>query len=123
MFARSVALFVFTPLASSFATAKTPASATALLLAFTFFVGVSTALAAQSLLGGARRPASEWAPPKTTAEQEVHDGDVPGDIDADAPPAVGGHRRKHSRADSIVLSPTRTSFGPGIHVQEETVTH
>ncbi|CCA74805.1 hypothetical protein PIIN_08774 [Serendipita indica DSM 11827] len=120
MFVRTAALFVFTPLASSFATAKTPASATALLLAFTFFVGLSTAFGAQSLIGAARRPASQWAPPKTTGEQEVHNEEVP---DADAPPAPGAPRRKHSRSNSIVLSPTRTNFSQGVHVQEETVTH
>ncbi|KAG8787877.1 hypothetical protein FRC15_007386 [Serendipita sp. 397] len=122
MFIRTVALFIFAPLASSFATAKTPASATAILLASTFFIGLATVAAAQSLLGAARRPSAEWAPPKSVGEREVIEGDVPGDLH-DEPTTQRprpGHGRKASRADSIALSPTRTSFsGPIIRTEGE----
>jgi hypothetical protein len=121
MFLRTIALFVFTPLASTFATAKTPASATALLLAFTFFVGLSTAAAAQSLIGASKRPGSEWAPDKTIAQREVDEGHVPED---DAPVDPSGKR--HRRANSIPLSPTGGSFGPAtptVQVQEEDTTN
>jgi hypothetical protein len=117
MFIRTVALFVFTPLASTFATAKTPASSTALLLALTFFVGLSSAAAAQSLIGAAKRSASEWSPDKTTAQREVDEGHVPED---DAPVDPSG--KKHRRANSIPLSPTGGSFTPTtptIRAQEE----
>src|SRR5271170_6542272 len=77
MFARTIALFVFTPFASNFATAKTPAAATAILFGFELFVGISTTLAVQSVLSGALRPATEWAPAKTVG---VENEDVPGDI-------------------------------------------
>jgi hypothetical protein len=101
-------------LASHYATAKTPASATAILFGFDFFIGISTALAIQSLLSGALRPASEWAPTKTVGEREVENDDVPGDIVA-ATDAPGKHR---ARADSIALSPTRSMFPGGI-IEEE----
>lgn len=117
MFLRTIALFVFAPLSSTFATTRTPASATALFLAFTFFVGLSTAAAVQSLIGAAKRPASEWAPEKTTAQREVDEGHVPED---DAP--VGPTGKRHRRANSIPLSPTGGSFGsttPTIRVPEE----
>ncbi|KAG8833884.1 hypothetical protein FRC17_009926 [Serendipita sp. 399] len=120
MFIRTAALFVLAPLASSFATSKTPASAAAILLASTFFVGFATVSAAQSLLGAARRPSSEWAPPKSAGEREVMDGDVPGDLHNEPATQRPGHGRKASRADSIALSPTRTSFGgPTIRTEEE----
>lgn len=63
------------------------------------------------------RPGSEWNPNKSPGEQEVDNGDVPGD---NAATDITG--KKRSRADSIVLSPTRSTFGPGIHVHEETIT-
>ena len=119
MFLRTVAVFVFAPLASAFATAKTPASATALLLAFTFFIGFSTAAAAQSLIGAARRPASEWSPSKTVGEREVAEGEVPED---NAPP-TDPRGKKHRRANSIPLSPTGGSFSPVIRVQEESTSN
>ncbi|KIM34202.1 hypothetical protein M408DRAFT_325669 [Serendipita vermifera MAFF 305830] len=115
MFLRTVAVFTFTPLASSFATAKTPASATALLLAFTFFIGFTTVAAAQSLIGAANRPSSEWSPSKTAGEREVAEGHVPED---NAPPAGPGGK-KHRRANSIPLSPAGGAFGPTVRVQEE----
>ncbi|KAG9053711.1 hypothetical protein FS842_007369 [Serendipita sp. 407] len=78
--------------------------------------------AAQSLLGAARRPSAEWAPPKSVGEREVIEGDVPGDLH-DEPTTQRprpGHGRKASRADSIALSPTRTSFsGPIIRTEGE----
>lgn len=107
LFIRTVALFVFTPLASNFATATLPASATAILFAFDVFVGISTGLAVQALISGAMRSGSEWSPPKTIGEQEVANGDVPGDV----APARPGHGKQRSRADSIALSPTRSTFG------------
>ncbi|PVG01946.1 hypothetical protein CPB86DRAFT_805015 [Serendipita vermifera] len=113
MFVRTIALFVFAPLSSSFATASTPASATALLFAYTFFVGLSMIAGVQSLLSGARLPATEWAPVKSPGEQEVHNGDVPGDHAAQLT-----HGRKRSRADSIALSPTRSTFGNVIREEE-----
>jgi hypothetical protein len=113
MFVRTVALFVFAPLSSSFATANTPASATALLFAYTFFVGLSMIAGVQSLLSGARMPASEWAPQKSPGEQEVHNGDVPEDNALNPT-----HGRKRSRADSIALSPTRSTFGNVIRQEE-----
>ncbi|KAG8760885.1 hypothetical protein FRC14_001444 [Serendipita sp. 396] len=88
MFIRTVALFVFAPLASSFATAKTPASTITILLASTFFVGLSTVAAAQSLLNAACRPSSEWVPPRSAEEREVIEGDAPGDPQ-DEPTTLG----------------------------------
>lgn len=114
LFIRTVSLFVFSPLASSFASPATPASATALLLAFNVFVGLSTTAALQSLLSASMRGSSDWAPEaKTPGEQEVEDGTVPGDT---VP-------KRHRRADSIPLSPTGTSFPTNaIRVREEVIT-
>jgi len=117
MFLRTVALFVFAPLASTYSTARTPASAAALLLASTFFVGLSSAAAVQSLIGAAKRPSSEWSPDKTVGQREVDEGHVPED---DAPVDPSG--KKHRRANSIPLSPTSptgTSFPTVFHIQEE----
>lgn len=119
MFLRTIAVFIFAPLASSFATAKTPASATALLLAFTFFIGFTTAAGAQSLIGAAKRPSSQWAPTKSLGEREIQQGDVPED---NAPP-TDARGKKHRRANSIPLSPTTGSFGPAFRIQEESTSN
>jgi hypothetical protein len=103
MFIRTLALLLFTPLASKYATASKPASSTGLVLATCVVDGLTIITSIQSLLSAAMRPAAQWSPEsqaKTPGEREVIEGDVPGDI-------VG----KHKRHDSIALSPTAASFG------------
>ena len=103
MFIRTLALFLFTPLASTYATASKPASSTGLVLATCVIDGLTIIASIQSLFSAAMRPAAQWSPEsqaKTPGEREVIEGDVPGDI-------VG----KHKRHDSIALSPTTASFG------------
>jgi len=103
MFVRTIALLVFTPLASNYATASQPASATGLVLATCVIHGLTIIISIQSLIGAAMRPAAQWSPEskaKTPGEREVIEGEVPGDM-------VG----KHKRHDSIALSPTTASFG------------
>jgi len=103
MFIRTIALLVFTPLASKYATASKPASSTGLVLATCVIDGLTIITSIQSLLSAAMRPAAQWSPEsqaKTPGEREVIEGEVPGDIEG-----------KHKRHDSIALSPTAASFG------------
>ena len=103
MFVRTLALLVFTPLASKYAKATKPASSTGLVLATCVIDGLTIITSIQSLLSAAMRPAAQWSPEsqaKTPGEREVIKGEVPGDI-------VG----KHKRHDSIALSPTTANFG------------
>ena len=103
MFIRTLALLLFTPLASHYATAGRPAASAGLVLATCVIDGLTIIASIQSLLSAAMRPAAQWSPDtqvKTPGEREVIEGEVPGDI-------VG----KHKRHDSIALSPTAASFG------------
>jgi hypothetical protein len=102
MFIRTLALLLFTPLASTYATASKPASSVGLVLAYCVIDGLTIITSIQCLFGAAMRPAAQWSPDsqvKTPGEREV-EGEVPGDI-------VG----KHKQHDSIALSPTTASFG------------
>jgi hypothetical protein len=76
-------------------------------------VGLSIGLAVQSILGAAMRPSAEWSPTQTPTEREIQNDDLPGD---NAPASTEGlgkrNKHKHHRSESIVLSPTRSSFGP-----------
>jgi len=103
MFIRTLALFLFTPLASQYATATKPASSTGLVLAICVVDGLTIIASIQSLFAAAMRPAAQWSlesQVKTPGEREVVEGEVPGDM-------VG----KHKRHDSIALSPTTANFG------------
>lgn len=111
MFIRTIALFAFVALSSQYSSPVTPTSSTAIQLANNVFMGFSLTVAIQCLLGAAMRPAGQWEPepPKTVGEQEVADGTVPGD-----------HVGTRKRADSIPLSPTKSTFsGSEIRIEQQ----